>query len=177
MKTLKLLILFTLLISASCKNDDDSPTNPIDQLPEATQTGENTFGCLLDGEAFLPGPGPNTLDAVYQFVNGGYFFSLQANKRDADNNLIRLGCSTQNLEIIEEQTYALNEKIDGNAYGKYFFNTTFYYTTNTSIGELTITKLDFDNNIVSGTFWYDIEDFQGNLHQIREGRFDMRFTQ
>lgn len=46
----------------------------------------------------------------------------------------------------------------------------------THTGELTITKLDFENNIVSGTFWYDIEDTQGVIHQIREGRFDMHFT-
>ena len=32
------------------------------------------------------------------------------------------------------------------------------------------------NYIVSGTFWFDVIDFQGNLHQIREGRFDMQYT-
>ncbi|MFC5981116.1 hypothetical protein [Flavobacterium salmonis] len=44
-------------------------------------------------------------------------------------------------------------------------------------GELKITKLDFTNNIVSGTFWFDVKDDKGVLHQIREGRFDMQFTQ
>lgn len=177
MKTLKLLILFTLLISASCKNDDDTPTNPIDQLPPATQTGENTFGCLLNGEAFLPGPGPNTLDAVYQFVNGGYFFALQANKRDENNNAILIGILTDDLQIEEMETYALIENEAFNASGTLALNASFNYTTQIHTGELTITKLDFDNNIVSGTFWYDIEDTQGIIHQIREGRFDMRFTQ
>lgn len=41
-------------------------------------------------------------------------------------------------------------------------------------GELKISKLT--STIVSGTFWYDIIDYQGNLHQIREGRFDMQYT-
>jgi len=40
-----------------------------------------------------------------------------------------------------------------------------------------ITKLDHTNGIVSGTFWFDIIDYQGNPHQIREGRFDTLFTQ
>jgi hypothetical protein len=114
---------------------------------------------------------------VYQFVNGGYYFSLQANKDDANFNLIRLGCNTQRLEISQGQTYKLKEQIDGNAYGKYFFNTSFTYTSEIHQGEMAITKLDFENNIVSGTFWYDIEDKNGIVHKVREGRFDMRFTQ
>ncbi len=111
MKKLLLLLIIPLTFSC-CNNDDDNPpTNPVDQLPPATQTGANTFGCLLDGELFLPGNSQNPLDCVYQFVNGGYYFSLQANKRDGDNNLILLGLSTNNLQLFENQTYSLNENI------------------------------------------------------------------
>lgn len=174
---ISLFFSILLLSTTSCNNDDDNSSNdPIDQLPPPTQTGENTFGCLLDGEPFLPGSGTNPLDCVYQFVNGGYYFSLQAN-REFNSQLIRLGCSTENLEIQENQTYILENKQDGNAYGKYFFETFFNYTTHTHIGQLTITKLDFDNNIVSGTFFYDIEDQNGIVHEIRDGRFDMQFTE
>lgn len=66
-----LFLSLILLSTSSCKDDDDTPTNPVDQLPPATQTGENTFGCLLDGEVFIPSGGTNPLDCVYQFVNGG----------------------------------------------------------------------------------------------------------
>ncbi|SEA49070.1 hypothetical protein [Bizionia paragorgiae] len=177
MKNLLLAFAMLLIVSNCNKNDDDQPTNPIDQLPPATQTGANTFGCLLDGEPFLPGISQNPLDCVYQFVNGGYYFSLQANKRNSENNLIRLGIGTENLEINQGNTYNLSANIDGNASGIYFFNTFLNYTSQDYTGELTITKLDFTNNIVSGTFWYDIEDYNGVVHQIREGRFDMQFTQ
>ena len=51
------------------------------------------------------------------------------------------------------------------------------YTSNLNTGELKITKLDFTNNIVSGTFWFDVKDNQNVVHQIRDGRFDMKFTQ
>ena len=84
-----LLILILILSMSCCKKDDDNLT-PLDQLPPATQTGENTFGCLLDGEAFIPSGGTNPLDCVYQFVNGEYYFGLQGNKRDEDNNMITL---------------------------------------------------------------------------------------
>ena len=55
MKNLKttlyaLLLVFPLWGLGGCKNDDDTPANPIDQLPLATQTGENTFGYLENGE-------------------------------------------------------------------------------------------------------------------------------
>ncbi|PCI33745.1 MAG: hypothetical protein COB60_07120 [Flavobacteriaceae bacterium] len=130
MKNLMLLIVFTISLSC-CKNDDDTPSNPIDQLPPATQTGENTFGCLLDGEAFLPGAGPNNLDCVYQFVNGGYFFALQANKRDENFNRITIALGTINLQIEEQLTFSLFENTSGNAIGIYSYATRKSYTSHT----------------------------------------------
>lgn len=172
-----LLIFLATIISCSNNDDDNPPTEPIDQLPPATQTGAGTFGCLLDGEVFLPGNVPNKLDCVYQYVDGGYYFSLQGSKRDSNNNVILIGLSSKNLEINQNTTYQLKEKIDQNAYGTYFFNTDLFYTNQIHTGELTITKLDFDNHIASGTFWFDVKDGDGVVHQIREGRFDVRFTE
>ena len=174
-KNLFLLLFTTLTLSCCNKDDDKPPLTELEKLPPATQIGANTFGCLLDGVAFKPGNGINPLDCVYQFVNGDYYFSLQANRID-DNNIPKLiGCSTLKLQINEGQTYQLIEKIDGNAYGSYSYAANFTYTSQTQHGELKITKLT--STIVSGTFWFDIVDFQGNPHQIREGRFDMQYTQ
>lgn len=53
----------------------------------------------------------------------------------------------------------------------------YYNTTPEVMGEMTITKLDFEDNIVSGTFWFDAVNNEGDMVEIREGRFDMRFTQ
>ena len=161
---LLLLMLSLLFLSTiSCKDGDDTSTNPIDQLPPATQTGENTFGCLLDGESFIPSGGTNPLDCVYQFVNGGYYFGLQGNKRNENNNRILLGISTNNLEIEENKTYALAGL--------------FRYTSTEHLGEVTITKLDTVNQIVSGTFWFDIaHPVTGEIVEIREGRFDMPYS-
>jgi hypothetical protein len=162
MKKLVLLLLTTFTLS-SCNNEDDKPTNPIDQLPPETQIGANTFGCLLDGKAFLPGNGTNPLDCVYQLVDGEFYFALQANKRNSENISVLIGLSTNAKEIVQNSTYTLAG----------IFNTT---NDNIYTGELHITHLDQTNYIVSGTFWFDIIDFQGNPHQIREGRFDMQYT-
>ena len=84
------LCAICLLFVTSCNNDDDQPQSPIDQLPAATQTGENTFGCLLDGEPFIPGGTQNPLDCVYQLIDGERFFTVDAAKRNDDFNLISL---------------------------------------------------------------------------------------
>ena len=171
-----LLILLTSFALSCCNNDDDKPIAEIDKLPPATQTGANTFGCLLDGKAFLPGNGQNTLDCVYQFVNDEYYFALQGNN-EINNFSVLIGLSTNAKHIEQNNTYALNGNIPFNAYGTYALNGMFSTTDGaTYTGELTITKLDEINHIVSGTFWFDIMDFQDNLHQIREGRFDMQYT-
>ena len=50
-----------LLSAASCgkKPAPVEPVAPIDQLPPYTETGAQTFGCLIDGEAFLPKRDPS----------------------------------------------------------------------------------------------------------------------
>ena len=47
---------FILLLTAcACIKDNDFQ----DQLPPITQTGENTFGCVIDGEVLIPKKGSN----------------------------------------------------------------------------------------------------------------------
>ena len=45
------LLLAALLGLSQCKKND---INPVDQLPPATQTGANTFGCLVNRQVWLP---------------------------------------------------------------------------------------------------------------------------
>ena len=173
-RTILLLLIITTL--SCCNKDDDTPIIPIEQLPPATQTGANTVGCLLDGKAFLPGNYNNATNCFYQFVNGEYFFVMAFDNRDNNSNLIGVSIETQKKQIEQGLTYDLLELLDGNIYGGYTFNTFENATSQTHTGKLTITKLDEINNIVSGTFWFDVQDTFGVIHQIREGRFDMQYT-
>lgn len=175
-----LLCLF--FVFTSCSNDDDTPSNPVDLLPPATQTGENTFGCLLDGEAFTPRAATVPYNCFYQYVDGGFYFYVGAkNKKNGITKTILIG--TERLQISEGNKFILKEKITGNAFGFLYIGNSNTgeilesYTSTIHTGELTITKLDFENNIVSGTFWFDVKDENGKIHEIREGRFDMQFTQ
>ncbi|MGC8751863.1 DUF6252 family protein [Hydrotalea sp.] len=56
-------------------------------------------------------------------------------------------------------------------------NGNIYSTNHFVTGELNIKKLDTVNQIVSGTFWFDAVNANGQKVQIREGRFDVRYTQ
>jgi hypothetical protein len=174
MKKLFLLLVITFTLSC-CDEDDNKSANPIDQLPPATQTGANTFGCLLDGEVFKPGFYNNSYQCFYQYVNGGYHFNVSAN--NTSNNILRgIMVGTTRLEISQGQVLKLYDRIEGNAFGSLSILDNFNETTITNTGELKITKLDIKNNIVAGSFWFDVKDNKGVIHQIREGRFDMQFA-
>jgi hypothetical protein len=99
------------------------------------------------------------------------------NRRDDSFNSIALAINTNEKEIEQNQSYQLLDESIGNVSGLYSYNAEVSYTNSPNTGELTITKLDMQNQIVSGTFWYDVEDQNGIVHEIREGRFDMQFTQ
>lgn len=173
-----LLIFLATTISCCNKDDDNPPVEPVDQLPPATQTGARTFGCLLDGEVFLPGTNtPNPLDCVYQYVNGSYYFTLQSNRRINGSDLQAMAILSNAFQIEEGFTYDLKENIPNSVAGYYSFNLDANYTSEIHTGELKITKLDYDNHIVSGTFWFDVKDSNGVVHEIRDGRFDVRFTE
>ncbi len=107
-----MLLIFPLWGLGGCSKDDDqSSQDPVSQLPEATQTGENTFGCLLNGEIFLPDNRHLSLDCVYQYVDGGYYFSLQGNRDNEFFHSILIGISTNDLKIEQGGVYPLGENI------------------------------------------------------------------
>jgi hypothetical protein len=166
----------------SCKKDDDHK-DPIDQLPPATQTGAGTFAALVDGKPFIA-DNP-WFNCFYQYVDGEYYFGIQgrnnSNKYTSQPSSIALG--TIKLKIQEGKIFELFEISENNASGGVGFtfsiNDSQSSSTNSEYtGELNITKLDFQNYIVSGTFWFDIQHpLTGKRIKIREGRFDTLFTQ
>ena len=179
MKHLAFSLLSLFFLLQSCKKDDDGGCQGVDCLPPATQTGEGTFGCLVNGEPFVDNSG--FFNCFYQLVDGEYFFSISAEDEDAIPRNMRL--STNDLQIEQDETYSLNEPLDGNAHASviFSFNGTQPNINSTNqqfTGTMSITKLDFTNNIVSGTFEFQIEDtLTGEIYSITDGRFDSFFTQ
>jgi len=174
MKNLKttlyaLLLVFPLWGLGGCKNDDDNPTNPIDQLPPLTQTGENTFGCLVNGKP-LSFTKSSQLTAIFQ--QGQLQFGANSEQNGISNSF--------NLNIIDP----LEENI------KYFLGDNFYnvgYSLITDVssciyefddainGEITFSKIDRVNYIVAGKFEFSTVTNNCEIVNITEGRFDLKY--
>ena len=48
------IVLYLLVLSISCSDNPKLMPVEEDKLPAITQTGENTFGCLINGNVFVP---------------------------------------------------------------------------------------------------------------------------
>lgn len=180
MKNLLFLLTVTLTLSCCNKNDDDQPpTNPIDLLPPATQTGAQTFGCLINGEVFIPPRfGNNAPRAFYQFVDGGYTLSVYGSISGGPN-LKSINIGAIDVPPISETNYQLKSEESGNFIGKYNIGGGIVFqgiTSDDMPGNLTITNFDEDNFIISGIFEFIVLDNDGNEINITNGRFDMNYT-
>jgi len=79
----------------------------------------------------------------------------------------------EDINIYAKKSYFLNAKQSNTG----VFNSNLRnYTTGEDkyVGEFTITKLDTVNYIISGTFWFDAVSEDGEVVEIREGRFDIK---
>ena len=177
------LALTALLGLGQCKKSEPDPApvvNPIDLLPPATQTGQRTFGCLLNGQAWIPVGNP---------LNGPIFtaeyFTLQSYKNHlslkasgacfrnnySDGGVIGIGIDN----ITAPGRYILNQK-DTSSVGYTRISPSCYYTSDAAHPAIvTITKLDFTNRIVSGTFSFTLETASCGKVVVTDGRFDSPF--
>ena len=179
-KNILVLLCSLLILSASCKKEKSA--NPIDDLPPATQTGANTFGCLVNGEAFMSknyGFGKPVLECNVTFINNGYNFHLSSTIKPESGKLQNVNINTDSLNINQGDIIRLLTGFKGEASGAYYIGqittSSEYRTNNQYTGKLNITKYDQIKHIVSGTFSFDAVNNKGEKVEIREGRFDMNF--
>ena len=171
-----LTILCILLLLGGCKKKKEG----IEALPEATQIGKNTFGCLVNGEVFLPrAPGiPISLSTSYQFVDGKYLYSWYATRVEG-NNRKSFFLNAKDV-ILEEKVYALTQFDTSQSFSGRFSSSVGdisddYETSPSLQGEIRITKVDQVKRIIAGTFWFDAENKDGQKVEVREGRFDSTY--
>lgn len=179
MKTKFTIIILTLLVW-NCKKPVTHIAE-IDKLPTATQTGANKAGCLVNGISFLPkgyAPSGTNLHVYYD----GETFTLSITE-NVNNNLKTVGIASFNTELHNNVgiIYQLLEVNNNSKYGQFsilnsnYQNNYYYKTTDSITGELKITYHNYDQAIISGTFWFDAVNDVGEKVEIREGRFDMQY--
>ena len=182
MKTLKLIFLLfgsaLLLLSSQCKKSDKSPPlTELQKLPAITQGGRNTFGCLINGKAFVPGGGgifANTFSVIYDpTFQGGYFAITARHYFDNTNQTVSLGADT----IHSIGTYNLQLR---SRYGIFYVDgrtsCNFYTLYDPPIsGTLTITRFDTIAGVISGTFGFKVAKVNCGTIDGTDGRFDVRY--
>jgi hypothetical protein len=193
---MKLNILFLVAFASfvlpvsSCKKNNTTSSN---SLPPATETGANTFGCLINGQAFTPGGGDGleggNLDAINQYAYytpgitnpTGYVFAVNAVNERSSTNITSIGFRFDSVTMQQGMTYTFQQIKAGQGGAQYsYLSPTVDNTFNTSslvTGQLSLTRFDLTAQIASGTFWFNVLDNNGDTIKITNGRFDVTFTQ
>jgi hypothetical protein len=192
MKNLIILISFALLL-IGCSRNNETETDNTPKLPPETQTGANTFGCMVNGRLFYPRDGVGdvmgTAKAINFYASSSSTYQYNemsvANLRDGKPiNYLYFHLHDLPTKGVGEYIWKdsnFNSGIDGlmqdylyiRAFD-YNSNTWKWYTSYENSGKTTITKNDKVNFIVSGTFSGKLRTADGlETIEIKEGRFDL----
>lgn len=172
----KIIALLIVTFTLNCCSSDDQPSNPVDQLPPATQTGAGTFGCLVNGKPYVDNSG--FFNCFYQLVDGEYYFGIASTK---DYGLVQqIAILSYMKEIDLNVNIPLDDRVNGNFFSEIAFDCICpnSVTTQNIDGFIRFTKFTTNPNIVSANFEFKIiNPSTGNVYEITEGRFDAQFTQ
>ena len=158
-----LITICLIVLSSSCKKHVVKPVDLLSQLPPATQTGARTFGCLINGQKFVPENiaflEGRKLQCNYIYTKGGYYLTIGGSNKNKDGSITGIILETDSLSTSEGQILSLTKYATaGMAYGSYnvfsYPAIPFYHTNLERTGQLTITHLDTVKQIVSGTFYF-----------------------
>ncbi len=187
-------MIIVLLLATGCDWDfSPNPTSTYEeQLPEITTTGEQTFGCKIDGEVFLPKFSSFMTDqSLYSYgkfsKENGYFeiaaknqdwkkngcsgtgswveidFYLDSNKKIKNKAFLKfLECSKKSEGIINDSYQIYSNIIIKNSKDSNSFEIVNYDTT------------DSENIIFSCIFNGIVEAENGDKKRITDGRFDVK---
>ena len=167
----KYLLLPICLLSTSCNwfpYWNEEVKTELEKLPPATQSGENTFGCLVNGKAFVP-PDSYSMTAIFQQGQ------LQLGAT-IDNDVKTESISINIGDPLHERVvYKFNEidKLSGYTYKDK--EKTCIYQYGSSYGQIYFTNIDRINYIVSGTFEFSTANDDCDTIQITDGRFDVQY--
>ncbi len=185
-KIMRLIFLLTVLMLSfsTCKKEDGCPPD----LPCATQTGENTFGCYINQVAWIAQKAPYILDPSVHKLQAwldepGYgtdhnnFLQITATSIDSfayDFISMTFGAITNIGDINHNflNTFRIKAYLDGRSgiiAGVYSIDTLSPY-------EIVLTKVDYNNNIISGHFSFiGLSEDKGDTITVTDGRFDINY--
>jgi hypothetical protein len=185
----KATALLLMLLAACCKEKNQPPNEPIPDnpwgLPNATETGEGTFGCLLDGKPWVAGialgifaPGLWPLDMSYdetgtgRFYNNGWRVAARSYPKDSMGEFISISAykfdkpGLLNWREHKLRSTVFLRAITPSGFADYYLDTLMPY-------RVEITKLDTLNNICAGHFEFiAVRSDKKDTIRVTKGRFD-----
>ena len=156
-------LLVALLLLGGCKKDK---VKPVDQLPPATTTGANTWGCLVNGEVWT----------------GETASQMRADWTTSDLLYATMGRANWLSVIFPDTTHRASQQpgiyplVRGGNPGNYARLTNMgrsYRPEDLIKGTAQITRLDRQAGIISGTFSFIMSSTPGDTVRVTDGRFDI----
>jgi hypothetical protein len=185
------IVVFAIFLFIKCRKTDMGPV-----LPPITQTGAGTFGCKVDGNVFVPylpckdaGLG---LDEMSYSIGSAYSYSalpISIFISPTSESVANTFRSIFYFEIprVGVLVYGTGNMADSLSieYDRDFANGNFnVYRKSLGLGNssFNITKLDTINNIIAGTFSFNLYRANGagavfDSVVVTEGRFDLKMNQ
>jgi hypothetical protein len=189
MKKYTLLLLLLPLMSVQCKKDKNKDACPdgdkaceLAKLPPLTTEGKGTFGCLVNGKAWLPQEVDliPKLTSIYYDEEQAYFLGAKDNDNDNEStsvafNVVKFKLLTQKYALETYKVDTLSESIYSYCWNNDGCNEVKYYTNDKYSGLLDIQFVDSAKQIISGTFNFNAQASNGETVCVTDGRFDMWF--
>ncbi len=173
---LRLSVVALFMIAANCKSN-------IDPLPAATQIGNGTLACRIDGVVWKPHNSDfksSSSIARYLekektlFVGGGNDETFQGLHFGLANYTGQVG--TYELDSVCSDLPRVCANIGEYTPSRYYDKSVTYQTNSQYKGKVEITK-HTASGIVSGTFEFEAKNpVTGKVVKITEGRFDMFYA-
>jgi hypothetical protein len=185
--TLKSLCLLVLSLIFSCQKTDPDPdpfnyvqpTDPYHTLPEITQEGKNTFGCLVNGVVWVP-----RVEIVVPWYTLDFQFS-EKNPKAIGNISCRILSTTQDdfMTVVFGPTFfkpGIYDMTFKNYSDMYFLSKHKDYDAMKSdslFNYVKVNYIDTSKNIVSGQFQFKLFNNANPKDSIKvtDGRFDLRY--
>lgn len=179
MKIYPLLLAVLLGLSQCQKKSDPAPAA---QLPPATQSGANTFGCLLNGQPWIPSGNNGTPNFVVTYDPNymGGAIQIKTYRYSGAKNDILQGIVLGASQVSKAGDYMLS--LQGGNGANYIDNSLAspcnYYGESPQLtyrkGTLTVTRLDQTAGVASGTFAFTLYQPGCDSVRITSGRFDKK---
>ena len=159
-------LLLCPLFYSGCDEDED-------KLPPITMEGRNTFGCLVNGELWLPKGrfGQAGAHAELNISNDTVGIIIYADDNDRPSSIALSIYDKPTLKI--EKSYDLSNSAYYGKYSEYVDDQAYFYEK-VIIGNLQLIKFDIQNRIIAGTFEFKVyNSVCKDTITITEGRFDI----